>query len=167
MRPFRVLAGLVDRTVGTDAAFKVGFAFLGGFANKYPMVKNISGAMTYTVTHEQNETGDQVVAEFWSRNGDLSRLNGPAVTRWDGFTGQKLEEYWYVNGLLHRRDGPAAVVFFAGQGKNRQYEAWALNGVYHRHGGPARIWYDECTGSVKTVEHHPVSNTRKTKVPSN
>jgi hypothetical protein len=35
------------------------------------------------------------------KNGELHRIDGPAVEWIDG------DKHWYLNGLLHREDGPA------------------------------------------------------------
>lgn len=51
----------------------------------------------------------------WRLNGNLHRINGPAVEYFDG------RKFWYKNGLLHRLDGPA-VEYPDG----RKY--WLLNG---------------------------------------
>lgn len=59
----------------------------------------------------------------WCQNGQLHRLDGPAVI-WPG------GEAWYQNGQMHRVDGPAEIRYGA-------YESWYLNGQYHREDGPA------------------------------
>jgi hypothetical protein len=40
-------------------------------------------------------------SQFWYKNGQLHREDGPAVERSDG------SKNWYLNGQLHREDGPA------------------------------------------------------------
>jgi hypothetical protein len=66
---------------------------------------------------------------FYNKNGQLHRLNGPAVKRSNGY------EAWYQNGLLHRLDGPAIKTF-----NGEKY--WFQNGGLHRLDGPAIEWSD-------------------------
>ena len=53
----------------------------------------------------------------WYQNGKLHRLDGPAVEDVDG------DKYWYQNGKLHRLDGPA-VEYASGS------KYWFQNGKY-------------------------------------
>ena len=63
--------------------------------------------------------------KFWrNKNGELHRLDGPAV---EGANGSK---EWWLNGRLHREGDPA----FEGVNGGKY---WYLNGVLHREGGPA------------------------------
>jgi len=55
--------------------------------------------------------------EFWWKNDQLHRVNGPAVTNNNG------DEFWYQNYQLHRIDGPA--VEYANGGKE-----WYYRGEY-------------------------------------
>src|ERR1700722_16703435 len=64
----------------------------------------------------------------WLFNGDLHRLDGPAII---GETGSQ----WWVNGKLHRSDGPAVVEIDGS-------EEWWFNSKRHRSGGPAVIRAD-------------------------
>jgi len=75
--------------------------------------------------------------QLWRQNGELHRLDGPAVIWADG------PGHWYQNGLLHRLDGPALIY-------SDGYEAWYKDGQLHRLDGPAIIkangdkyWYIE------------------------
>jgi hypothetical protein len=52
--------------------------------------------ITYKVTVKDN--GDKL---WYNENGQLHRLDGPAVEHIDGYTS------WWVNGRIHRLDGPA------------------------------------------------------------
>ena len=76
-------------------------------------------------------------AEKWYKEGEPHRLDGPAVKYPNG------DEYWYKEGVLHRLDGPA-IIFTDGR------EKWYKEGKLHRIGGPAVIypnrkekWYKE------------------------
>jgi len=51
----------------------------------------------------QGKIIDKFGTEFWYKDGDLHREDGPAVITEDG------EEYWFRNNLLHREDGPALI----------------------------------------------------------
>ena len=71
----------------------------------------------------------------WYLNGQLHRLDGPAV---EWASGSKL---WYLNGKLHRLDGPAVE-------RSNGTKQWWLHGKLHREDGPAaeyadgkKIWY--------------------------
>ena len=41
--------------------------------------------------------------EYWYKNNELHREDGPACTRSDG------SKYWFLNGKRHRLDGPAII----------------------------------------------------------
>ena len=55
--------------------------------------------------------------KLWYQNGELHRVDGPAVEHVNG------NKYLYLNGKLHRPDGPAIE---CGKGKKQ----WWLNGWY-------------------------------------
>ncbi len=67
-------------------------------------------------------------------NGELHRINGPAVIDSDG------DETWYYHGYVDRVDGPAVIVYYNGR---RVREEWRRNDKLHRKNGPAVIDYDE------------------------
>ena len=73
----------------------------------------------------------------WFQNGDLHRLDGPAIEYKNG------TKHWYQNGKFHRTDGPA--VEYASGGKQ-----WFQNGKYHRLDGPA---IERTDGSVEYWEN--------------
>jgi hypothetical protein len=63
--------------------------------------------------------------QMWNLpNGDLHRIDGPAV---DSQNGRK---EWWLNGMRHREGGPAV------SRKNGSNEYW-INGMRHREDGPA------------------------------
>jgi len=68
----------------------------------------------------------------WYQNGQLHRLDGPAVEWGDGTisSGTKI---WFLNGQRHRLDGPAVE---CGDGSKE----WYVNGQRHRLDGPAIEW---------------------------
>jgi len=70
--------------------------------------------------------------EYRNEQGQLHRLDGPAVIYEDG--GQE----WWADGLLHRTDGPAIVRADGGQ-------VWWFEGRPHRLDGPAVIRADGTT----------------------
>ncbi len=74
--------------------------------------------------------------EYWKRyewraNGELHRLDGPAVIY------DKGEQVWYENGIRHRIGGPARIC--------DDHEEWYVDGVLHRLDGPAILYknYEE------------------------
>jgi hypothetical protein len=78
---------------------------------------------------------DKTVRWFDKPNGQLHRVDGPAVEYVNG------SKYWYLNGQLHRTDGPA--LEYASGSKH-----WYLHGQRHRIDGPAveyaggaKAWY--------------------------
>ena len=77
----------------------------------------------YTYTVEVQDDG----TIRWYQNGQLHRLNGPAVEYSDGSC------WWYQNGQIHRLDGPA-IEHIDG---TRQ---WWQNDHRHRLDGPAVEW---------------------------
>lgn len=42
-------------------------------------------------------------AEYWFKNGQLHRVDGPAISYENG------TQFWYRNGLKHRTGGPAVI----------------------------------------------------------
>jgi hypothetical protein len=67
--------------------------------------------------------------EHRNENGELHRVDGPAVERPNGYRA------WWLNGELHRVDGPA-IEYADGT------RAWYLNGEPHRVDGPAIEYAD-------------------------
>jgi hypothetical protein len=66
------------------------------------------------------------IKQWWVHD-QLHRTDGPAIERANG------SKEWYVNNQRHRTDGPA-VVWSGGA------DEWWVNGRLHRVGGPARRW---------------------------
>ena len=60
----------------------------------------------------------------WRQNGNLHRLDGPAIEYANGY------KAWYQNGKLHRLDGPACEYADG-------FKVWYQNGELHRLDGPA------------------------------
>ena len=75
--------------------------------------------------------------EWRTPSGKLHRLDGPAVTRSDGY------EAWWQNDERHRIDGPAVI-------RPDGFEGWYLHGKRHRIGGPAIALRD---GTCEWREH--------------
>lgn len=78
----------------------------------------------------------------WYQNGNLHRLDGPAVEYEEGHEEHGYKE-WYQNGNLHRLDGPA-IEWPSGSSE------WYCHGNLHRLDGPAieyvsgiKSWYIE------------------------
>ena len=67
---------------------------------------------------------EQYGNKAWYEDGELHRLDGPAVESSNGY------QAWYIRGKRHREDGPA-VEFANGTG------AWWIDGLRHRLDGPA------------------------------
>lgn len=131
------------------------FSFYLLISYNYDVNENGKNRQTYTVRHELSEAGDQVVAEFWYQDGELSRSNGPAVTIWDADTGQKLSETWCLKGMVHRRGGPASIQYVEGQPGKVYMEEWSINDQLYRIGGPARTVYDPETGKPVSTTYNP------------
>ena len=77
--------------------------------------------LSYTI-----ETDRFGTTRYRNRDGQLHRIDGPALERYSG------TQEWYKNGVLHRTDGPAII------GENG-LKVWYLNGIcvsekeFHRH----------------------------------
>ena len=67
--------------------------------------------------------------KYWHQNGELHRLDGPAVECANG------NKFWYQKGELHRLDGPAVE-------RANGNKVWYQNGERHRLDGPAVEWFD-------------------------
>ena len=88
--------------------------------------------------------------ESWWLNGQLHRVDGPAVEYSNG------GKAWYLNGKYHRVDGPAVEC-------SDGSEFWYLNGKYHRVDGPAveyadgyKAWY---LNGREVTEEQVLNNT--------
>ena len=87
----------------------------------------------YEALRYRIEVGENGSRRYYNTNGQLHRVEGPAV-EWAG--GRR----WYQHGQLHRTDGPA-IEF------NDGAKYWWQNGLLHRTDGPAVInagvqrWY--------------------------
>ena len=77
---------------------------------------------TENLAHEVDENGNQ----FWYKDGQCHRADGPAVILKNG------TQVWWINGKYHREDGPAII---RPDGEQR----WYKNGELHREDGPAFI----------------------------
>ena len=78
---------------------------------------------------------DKYGNKFWRLNGELHRVDGPAIEYADG------DKSWYLNGKRHREDGPAIEYSYG-------TKVWYLNDKRHREDGPAieysngnKSWY--------------------------
>lgn len=58
-------------------------------------------------------------------NGDLHRVNGPAVVHANG------DHHWRLNGVVHRKNGPAL--------SQDSVQVWYKHGALHRLDGPAIV----------------------------
>jgi hypothetical protein len=74
---------------------------------------------------EEWENGNK----FWYKEGNLHRLDGPAIELSDG------TKYWYKEGEYHRLNGPAIEL-----SDGTKY--WYKEGKRHRLDGPAREYSD-------------------------
>ncbi len=83
--------------------------------------------------HFLSAPGQNVHSEFWYRDGELDRDDGPAV-HMEGINEigdvVLIVEEWRQNGLLHRTDGPAVKTFENPQGGDQGeiVEEWWVNG---------------------------------------
>ena len=82
---------------------------------------NMTNYQEYTVRVHKDYT------EYLNKDGELHRLEGPAIEWSNGTKG------WYVNGKRHRTDGPA---FDWGSGS----KGWYVDNKPHRLDGPAFEW---------------------------
>jgi hypothetical protein len=77
------------------------------------------------LSFEPTKGGNYIIVKFDDRieyrnaNGDLHRIDGPAIEWFDGTNS------WWINGLRHREDGPAI------EWTNGSKE-WYINGKLHR-----------------------------------
>ena len=80
--------------------------------------------LSYTI-----ETDRFGTTRYRNRNGQLHRIDGPAVIHANG------SRSWFQDGLRHRTDGPAIV-------RADGSKVWYQNGKLHRTDGPAIEWHD-------------------------
>lgn len=84
------------------------------------------------------------VRETWRQEGDLHRLDGPAVAVKD-LKGNMVLSEWYRYGQLHREDDEPAYVEDNGATRT---EIWATHGKPCRNDKPARLVTDLASGVV-------------------
>ena len=110
-----------------------------------PAIENINGDKEWWIHGKRHRVGAPASeyygggatcgATMWFQNGQLHRLDGPAI---EDATGKK---EWYQYNKRSRTDGPAVI------GSDGRQE-WYLDGKLHRDGGPAvedagdREWYN-------------------------
>lgn len=85
-------------------------------------------------------TIDQNGNKYWFQDGQLHRLDGPALIKIDG------TKKWYQDGYLHRLDGPAVI-------RADGSECWFKKGRVHRTNGPAVIEKDECRWYINDIQY--------------
>ena len=90
------------------------------------------------------------VKESWRQDGDLHRVDGPAIFIKD-LKGNVVLSEWYQYGQLHREDGEPAS--FADDGAKRT-EVWASLGEPHRNKGPARLVTDLASEVIVEEEYY-------------
>jgi hypothetical protein len=90
-------------------------------------------AKTYAIQQVWRSVGEgeRVMIKHRNENGELHRVDGPAIEWADGYRS------WWVDGKRHRTDGPAY------EGPNGR-RAWWVDGKRHRTDGPA-IEYENGT----------------------
>ena len=97
--------------------------------------------ISYDVTLRVSADGEIALTETWEREGQLSRLNGPALIERSGFTGQAVLEAWCKDGIEHRAGGPAIIEYHDDGDATVALQAWKWEGKFHRRNGPAvREW---------------------------
>jgi hypothetical protein len=79
-----------------------------------PIKKNSSKPLSTSYNVEVFPNGNR----YWYQDGNLNRLDGPAVEYANG------DKFWYQNGQLHRLDGPA-VEF------NNGKKEWWIEGIQY------------------------------------
>lgn len=79
----------------------------------------------YFLVEQRWELHDYIIdRKYWS-DGDLHRLNGPALIRY--INGEKIYEKWSQNGEPYRLDGPAQIFYDFDGGGNKIKELWSPN----------------------------------------
>jgi hypothetical protein len=58
------------------------------------------------------------ITEEWYSDGNLNRVDGPAIIEWDR-DGRELRMEWFLNGLRHRDDGGPAYILYSGDEPNK------------------------------------------------
>jgi hypothetical protein len=79
---------------------------------------------------------DPLGTKFWSLNGKLHRIDGPAI-EWSSGT-----KAWYQNGKLYRDDGPTVERADGTKEWCQNIELHRIDGELHRIDGPAVEWAD-------------------------
>lgn len=95
-----------------------------------------------------------VCEEAWEKpNGDLHRLDGPAVTRRDRVTGVVTHLGYWVDGQAHREDGEPSVQEFDPESGECIWRSFSLDGQYERPDGlPHCEFIDAMSGVVYRAE---------------
>ncbi|MEM6890840.1 MAG: hypothetical protein AAF636_22295 [Pseudomonadota bacterium] len=93
----------------------------------------------FDVTQVFSEDKQIVLMETWQKDGQLSRIDGPAMIDRSATTGGVLTEMWCVDGLEHREDAPALIEYALAPAGAPLLEAYKWRGMLHRRDGPALI----------------------------
>jgi hypothetical protein len=82
---------------------------------------------------------DHLIQRCFNAAGRLHADSGPAMTIIQTNNQTRIAEFWFKDGELHREDGPAAVLTHTDPFHNSQEFGWFLNGLRHRENGPSKI----------------------------
>ena len=112
----------------------------------------------YFVDVETIEDGDFRTSQTWyvydvSRDAHIIHNEfGPAIIRYEPYSGNVIEERWYDMGQANRVDGPAVVKYDPIHNTVVE-ELYIVNGRKHRLDGPAHIVWDGETGELFSEKH--------------
>ncbi len=93
----------------------------------------------------------QLKKEFFTKNGKLHRLDGPALTSYYQGAGPKHIKY-YIKGKLHRSNAPAHITYYL-NGSVKE-ERFFCRGYLHNINGPAVVHFDEETNHIVFIAYY-------------
>jgi antitoxin component YwqK of YwqJK toxin-antitoxin module len=115
-----------------------------------PYIEMSNGKKRYRLEDGGYKKIGRLREEWFNKNSEYNRVDGPAYIRYNE-NGNIDLEYYYLNGKIHREDGPASIQYY--ENGNIQCEYYYLNGEVHREDGPAVIGYNE-NGNICTESYY-------------
>lgn len=109
---------------------------------------------SYSVSVFRDKETLNVTKEFWKQeNGQLGRVGGPTIQKFDPITGNRISAQYYLRNMIHRDEEEGPAVQKWDSDGNLLYEEYAQYGETNRSGNrPACIHYDPKTGEVTRTE---------------
>jgi antitoxin component YwqK of YwqJK toxin-antitoxin module len=115
-----------------------------------PYIEMSNDYKEYRLENGGHKTISHLKEEWFDKNSDYHREDGPAYIRYNENGNIKYEAY-YLNGKGYRKNGPATIRYY--ENGKIEFEGYYLNGKEHREDGPAETWY-YANGNIQSEKYY-------------